>query len=181
LPVRAFIALDLPKETQTYLDCITILLKQTDYRASWTRPGNFHLTLKFLGDIPESTISKITTRLEEIQFKLPISYSFAKLGGFPNLKKPKILWFGLDSELSIELAKDVDDACHELGFSLEDKAFMPHVTLGRVKEPGEVDLEKLSTEFPKPSKNGVFERLVLFRSELLPSGPIYSPLWEKKG
>ena len=181
MPVRAFIALDLPKETQTYLDCITKLLKQTDYHASWTRPGNFHLTLKFLGDILESTISKIAKRLEAIQLELPISYRFAKLGGFPNLKKPKILWFGLDSELSIKLAKEVDNVFHELGFSLEDKAFMPHVTLGRIKELGAVDLEKLSTEFPKPPQSGAFERLVLFKSELLPSGPIYSALWEKKG
>ena len=176
--IRTFIALGFDASTLEYIDKIMPVLKGSGASANWTRKGNFHLTLKFLGDTEESIAQKISVELEGMVFQ-KIPYRLSRFGGFPNLRKPRVLWVGLESPMCIEVAQKIDGVCNKFGFPLEDRPFVPHLTLGRIKEP--FDFVKTVAELPPPPQGELFfKNVVFFKSILSNSGPTYEPLWSKE-
>ena len=177
--VRAFVALELsPEIKQAIAEYLQPLRKLSD-KVRWVKPENIHLTLKFLGDTPTKQIEAISGTLEEISHHYaPISVEIAGAGSFPNSRRPRVLWIGLDDpsgEIS-ELAKQIDAGLHKFGFPKEKRSFSPHLTIGRVRT-GEVTrvVESLH-ERPFPSHHMTFRACTLMRSELHPTGSIYTPL-----
>ncbi|MBP6926989.1 MAG: RNA 2',3'-cyclic phosphodiesterase [Caldisericales bacterium] len=178
MAIRTFIALGLDASTLTYLDEIMPVLKSSGASASWTRKGNFHLTLKFLGDTEEGIAQKISGELEGMVFQ-KIPYRFSRFGGFPNLRGPRVLWVGLESPTCAEVAQKIDGICNKFGFSLEERPFVSHLTLGRIKEP--FDFVKAVAELPSPPQGELFfKNVVFFKSILSNLGPAYEPLWSKE-
>jgi 2'-5' RNA ligase len=170
LALRTFIALDIDPQTVTYLDDTVKILRKSDCQASWTKKDNFHLTLKFLGDTNETIIPQIISELANIFGEFPIPFRPTHIGGFPNLKNPRVLWLGLECEGIEEIAKR--------GFEKDDKQFVSHLTLGRIKSVH--DFSKTIQELPQPPKEGFFTRVVFYKSQLTQSGSIYTPLWTKE-
>lgn len=178
--MRIFIAIELPAEIKAALAALQNELRQTRADIGWTKPGNFHLTLKFLGEVEASQIPAITNACLEVATHVSaFSLRLQKTGVFPNLKQPKVLWAGLASEgdeLS-QLQQRVEANLQPLGFAKESRAFHPHLTLGRVKSLANIAAvtAKLLT-CPLPQLSFPVCELVVMQSQLHSSGSIYTPL-----
>jgi 2'-5' RNA ligase len=102
---------------------------------AWVPAANLHVTLKFIGSIPEELVEGIALRLQRVAAKLPPFEARARgFGAFPSLTHPKVLWVGVEGEPLVKLQRAVEDAMAELGIEKEERAFHPHLTVGRVKE-----------------------------------------------
>ena len=146
-------------------------------RVGWDKPEKLHLTLKFLGDTDdrqlravEETVADISARTTN--FKLQIS----ETGLFPNARNPRVLWIDVKDEAG-SLAKINDRLeadCEKIGFARERRGFVPHLTIGRVREPNkarELAEKHLQNGF-EPVEFTVSE-IVIYESKLLPAGSVY--------
>lgn len=181
-PWRCFIGLPLPEAWQQGLGRVTRALSgRLASRVSWTRPGNWHLTLKFLGDVAPARVPDIADALARVPFSA-LDVRLGAAGFFPARGTPRVVWAGLASgaEEAARLASGVEEALAPLGFAPEERAFAAHLTLGRVKAPaagddwGSVARELAGEKWPVAR----VERLVLWRSVLGPGGPRYAALRE---
>ncbi len=178
---RLFIGLPLPEEYQRRLES---LRRRWSYRLSsrlsWTRPGNWHITLQFLGDTDESLIQAYTNALAGVKYA-----SFALQGGgagfFPPPRdegepRPRVVWVGLKQGGTecTALSGAVGVALQPLGFTPESRPFRPHLTLARVKEARRDPWQELLAELLREAWPAcMVERFVLWRSVLGPQGPTY--------
>ena len=158
-------------------------LSRADVR--WVSPEKIHLTLKFFGDIEEARIESIIKAIEDpVRKTPPFSLLVRGLGAFPQLKNPRVMWMGLVDPKGVlaPFQKEVESRLNEMGFEAEDRAFQPHLTLGRVKSNRGRDELVGTVEKHLEEEFGEFmvERIVLFKSELRPSGPLYTPLRDLK-
>ena len=183
--IRTFIAIELNEEIHGELSSLQSDLKKSEADVKWVAPESIHLTLKFLGNIDEEKIKKTQNILSDIvkNFK-PFFLSLKDIGAFPKLNYPRVIWVGVDEgkpKVS-KLAKELEDRLEKIGISKEEKEFHPHITLGRVKSPkNRENLKNIieTTKFEPKSKIDV-NRLILFKSQLTPQGPIYTPLFVAK-
>jgi len=106
------------------------------FRVAWVPAANLHLTLKFLGSIGEELVEGVTGACRRVAARhQPIEARAVGLGAFPSLQKPNVLWVGVEAPQALAaLQRDVEGAMVELGFEKEERAYHPHVTVGRVKE-----------------------------------------------
>ncbi len=177
--IRSFIALTLSDDIKKYLDVVVADFKRLGIKVSWTKPGNFHLTLKFLGDIDDSSVPLVTDSLEKVSLGLPSKCKLTSISAFPNRSRPRVIWYGIQDNISENLYQQIQNICRKLGFQRDSKPFKPHLTLGRVK--GErMDISSLLDKYSDKKVAGQFESLCLFRSDLSTAGPRYTPLWEKE-
>lgn len=176
--VRAFFAIELNDAVREELAAVVDRLRGAKARASWTRPENLHVTMRFLGDVEPATLAALGERLARTLSELPPCTLHAReIGAFPNARKPRVIWCGLDGEIGAltELYAAIEAACVEAGLDAETRPFRPHITLGRVRDPGTADrlvqvMRRLKTldggELPVTA-------VTLFRSDLRKSGPEY--------
>lgn len=179
LKLRTFIALTLPEASRQFLSDCVLVLRKAGIDASFTKPSNFHLTIKFLGDTEESLVPQIIRKLDSLNMD-PMPFTLTKPGVFPRMSNPRVAWYGVDSENLAQLANDVDQITNSFGFDLEEKAFVGHLTLARFKNSKIVNLEQFFQNLPKPPQNQHFVSIELIKSELNPAGSIYTPLWQRK-
>lgn len=178
--VRCFVAIEIPDRIQAILSEIQSEFRQEIQKASWTRNGNFHLTLKFLGDVEKRSINKINSTITRIAENYrPICIEIGRIGAFPNLYRPRVLWVGLTRGAN-EITTLANSVIHEfgkLGYP-SDKRFHPHFTLARLKE--RVNLRSNTDLFNKfETIAGTLmnvNHVTLVRSELRPNGAVYTPL-----
>lgn len=179
--IRTFIAIELPSHVMEAIGRVQERLKSFDFRVSWVRVENIHLTLKFLGDmdserVPE--IGKLMTRA--LSLKEPLEIFASGLGVFPGVRNPRVIWVGIGGQAQgiAEIQASIDQYLTEAGFEKEKRAFTGHLTLGRVKRP--VDgrrLEAAMRLFEDFKTQGFrVDHVSLFKSQLTPQGAIYSRL-----
>lgn len=154
----------------------------------WVRDDHFHMTLSFLGNQEESRISAALRAGERAAQFFPMPrLRFNSLGAFPDWKRPRVLWAGLDmgGEALKMLAADLAKNLREEGFALEARPFAPHATLGRVRSAKR--RRELADRAQRWRIGGPWEDAVaavpsitLFESRLTPSGPAYLPLAETR-
>jgi 2'-5' RNA ligase len=147
----------------------------------WVHPENIHLTLKFFANIEESRVDPILQTIEDpIQATSRFSIKVQGMGAFPHPKNPRVIWVGLvDGErVLITFQKELEGALAKIGFEPEGRPFQPHLTVGRVRTSrGKTDLiGKMEKHREEEFGHIEVEEIVLFRSELKPTGPIYTPL-----
>jgi 2'-5' RNA ligase len=181
--IRLFIAWPLSPEVEQELGRIEFLLKQKGGRVSWVAPKNIHLTARFLGDTDEKLVVNLKDLIDSVAEKPhAVSLTIDKLGAFPDMKRPRVIWAGLSGDTSpLQATADlIERAVCELGYTPEPKKFRPHLTLGRVKDPRGVEALMMAVQQFRPSPTSVvLDRLVLFRSTLTPQGSIYERLHER--
>jgi len=179
--IRTFIAIELPNEIRNKIGELQNSLKKFGGRVSWTKPGNIHLTLKFLGDTDENLIDEITSQLKESVASIkPIQITVRSVGTFPNFKNPRVIWVGAESEQNrlAELAGKIEDCVEPFGFKKENRPFSAHLTLGRVKDVKGIQpvLDKLKDQENFEAGSFQAAEFLLIKSELKPTGAIYTSL-----
>ena len=181
--IRSFLAVELPATVQAKIGKVEEDARSTSADVRWVSPGKIHLTLKFFGNIEESKVDSIAVAIQgPIGAAKPFHLSVRGTGAFPNLRNPRVIWIGLvDPEGRLAaLQKEVEISLEKIGFEPEDRPFRPHLTLGRVKSNrGKEDLIRI-VEGYREEEIGTFqvEKIVLFKSDLTPAGPIYTLLRE---
>jgi 2'-5' RNA ligase len=131
--VRTFVAVFPPPEVRRALVGAAHELPVVG-EVRWVRPENVHLTLKFLGDVSEDDLDRVAEALEPVRLRHgPFEAGLSGFGAFPSSRKARIVWAGIGdgSEPLRALARDVEASLEPLGFEREDRAYVPHLTLGR--------------------------------------------------
>ena len=178
--MRTFIGVDIPDEAKMKLDALILKFKALGGRVTWVRAANLHLTVKFIGEFMPERLEDLSASLnEELNGYGAQKISLSGLGGFPNLKNPRVLWVGVDEgrEWVVELIKRVENGCATLKIPREKKDAEPHLTLGRVRETrgGKRMLEvfgQTSFEYPAFYVNNI----TIYKSVLTPHGAEYTVL-----
>jgi len=181
--IRAFIAIELNKETQSYLSNIQSELKETGADVKWVKSENIHLTLKFLGNIDVSKINQIKEILTKISREnTEFTVELSDIGAFPKKEHPRVIWIAIEKNQDkvIKIVADLEERLMELGIAKEDRPFRAHLTLGRVKSNlNRLKLvEKLKNINISQRHSLIVNKLTLFKSTLTPGGPIYEILCE---
>jgi 2'-5' RNA ligase len=178
---RAFIAIDLPESIKSFLSEAQEAVKLYGFRVKWVRPQSIHLTLKFLGDTATADTDKIAEAMALAARGCPIVSLTAKgIGVFPNVRRPRVIWAGLNGQLEtlVNLQQTLDAHLADLGFARDTRAFKSHLTLGRIKGKIAPDRMKAAIDKLKEFESESFEtnRMILFKSELRPTGAVYTRL-----
>jgi 2'-5' RNA ligase len=177
---RTFVAVDISDEARSkvsaYIEALRNEFRQI--RVGWDKPEKLHLTLKFLGDAGEKQLEELNDIVEEISagisnFKLRIG----ETGVFPDSRNPRVLWIDVADEAGnlAKINEQLEAGCEKIGFPREKRKFVPHLTIGRVREPHrarELAEKHLRNKF-EPVESAVAE-IVIYESELLPAGSVYS-------
>ncbi|AGK60507.1 2-5 RNA ligase [Archaeoglobus sulfaticallidus PM70-1] len=173
--MRLFVAVDLSENVREEVYRLTRSF--TPFNGVKTvEKENLHITLKFLGEVKESKLNKITEKLGEIDFE-KFELSFRGIGFFPNISRMRVIWVGVkdDSKINI-LAEEVEKRLAELKFKRENR-FKAHATIARIKRLNPSDktriLNLLEGYEDREFGDMVVEKFVLKKSTLTPKGPIY--------
>lgn len=181
--MRAFIAIDLPNSIKEALKQLQQRLRESGSDVKWTEPENFHVTLKFLGEINEEQRAPLEEGLAKAARANPSCLlQLRGLGSFPSGKAPKVLWVGARSPIQslAELAYSVDAQARLVGLKSEDRPFTVHVTLGRVRSPQNRSalvkiLSSMRFEHTEPF---MVDCIRLYQSQIRSEGPRYTLLRE---
>lgn len=198
--IRAFLAVELSEVVRGELATLQQELKRRiepevkrDARISWVQPASIHLTLKFLGDTDEQVVGPMRDAVAQvIGSQSAVSVPLEQLGAFPRPHSPRVLWVGpaeewergADAKRLAEIQQSIEQTCEGFSFARETKPFSPHLTLARIKE-GErqigVALAKSGmADCPLSLGSLAVEAVVLMKSELKPTGSVYTRIWEAR-
>lgn len=133
--MRHFVALHIPDDVREKIAKLIRELRPLDNEWKWPRVENLHVTLKFLGETPPDKLKNACDALRNISSEWPIQIAFRGLGFFPNERRPRVLWIGMDAPPAIsKLAAGIEDGLAGVGVPREERAFTPHLTLARNKD-----------------------------------------------
>src|ERR1017187_4458953 len=167
--MRLFVAIDLPNDVRAAVARWTNLNKPAAAGYKWVSADNLHVTLKFIGERPDSDVAAISQVLVKVAFPAPIEMSVDGIGSFPNVLFANVI----AADALAALARDIEQCLEPLGIAPEKRAFTPHLTLARRKE---------GARFPRDvggdEKFGAFaaDEFILYQSVLGPKGSTYTPL-----
>lgn len=178
--IRAFFAISLPLEFKEEIARLQDILKKTRAEVKWVRPESVHLTLKFLGQVAEDIIDPLaeaaSVKASQTQ---ALTLTLNGTGVFPGPRRPRVAWLGLAGDVGriIDLQRGLEESAEKFGFAREKRTFSPHLTLGRIRSSKGIKefITELDRLDPQPLEFMASE-VVLFRSELKPTGAIYTPL-----
>lgn len=176
-PIRAFIAIHLPDDVKEYLGNLTDKLAETvpPRTVRWVRPDRMHLTLRFLGDTDVALLPALERALDATAAQhRPFTLQLNGFGCFPNCRRPRVLWAGVDGDLAqaAGVKAALDTALAPLGWEEEDRPFRPHLTLGRVNDARQLASQKWPVAIESLAIPA--QAIHLIESELTPQGPIYT-------
>lgn len=135
--MRLFLAIEIPKQIREAYAALLKEFREIALQAKWVRAENLHVTLKFLGETPPEKLGAVKDALASVRSPESVHLEFRGLGFFPNEKRPRVFWAGMEATANLKtLAADIDQAAHRLGFPPEDRPFTPHLTLARFDPPG---------------------------------------------
>ena len=175
--IRSFVAVKMSGKAADELENFLAEVRPLS-KIRWARRSQFHITLKFLGENTREITEEVIDALIPLKHFEPFTVELSYIGAFPNLNTPKILWLSGDKgadELA-KLSKKINDVLFDnVGLERERKKFKAHLTLARLKESflPENLLRKLGSV---PKISWTCNELVLMKSNLEPSGAVYSEI-----
>lgn len=183
--MRTFIAVEIGQDSKDKLAKLEDEFKRIAADVKWVKPDNIHITLKFLGEVPAGDIEKINKAVETATQKFKtFEINLREVGGFPSLKNPRVIWVGVEEgkEELIRLSQSVDRELSSLGFPPEERDFVPHLTIGRVKSSK--NIKELAQKIDKHQNanfgQGIVDKVLIMESNLNLKGPTYSVIKEIK-
>ena len=184
--IRAFVAIELSENLRRELGRIQDSLKSKGVadHVRWVKPEVIHLTLKFLGNVPASTITEIVHAVTQgSEGVKPFTISFSGLGCFPSSSRPNVIWVGAEDDTGTlaHLQTAVEDRLSVLGYPKEKRSYTPHLTMGRVaRDVAASERRRLGDMIAEQNVGSLGEMQVrdvcLIKSELSPSGARYTRL-----
>lgn len=179
--MRLFLALNLPKKERQRIERAARPLREQELPVRWVGLENFHVTLKFLGDVRPEKVDSIQEIMDKVaSTTVPFAASVEGFGAFPTIRKPAVLWAGVEATPELRcLKQDLEWALAGLGFEKETRAFHPHLTLGRASARGGAGafrgLDDLTASLDVESHFTV-RTVDLMRSQSGKDGPRYTVL-----
>lgn len=182
--IRAFIAIELPAGIRQQLtDVINALKSQVPSGVRWSSADHIHLTLQFLGESSAANLDMLKKSLPVLVLRHPIfEFEVSGLGAFPNIRRPRVVWVGIQASPALkDLQHSIESETQHLGYPAEERGFSPHLTLGRVSHSAAPQEIARVSEALARANVGVLgkvavQKVILYRSDLQPAGPIYTPL-----
>jgi 2'-5' RNA ligase len=182
--IRTFIAVELSPSVKARAGDLIDKLRIAAAEINWVRPQQMHLTLKFLGDIPDTETPDICRVVDEVAAHFePFEITCRRAGAFPNVRDPRTLWIGIEdgAEELQRLQAAIDDALKaKLGYGKEQRGFHPHLTIGRVKRElpgGRGELTQLLEKHANFDADlSIIDEVVTFASFLGRNGPTHDAL-----
>jgi RNA 2',3'-cyclic 3'-phosphodiesterase len=155
--VRLFVAFDLPEDVRRAIGEAVERLKPVCRDARWMRTENMHVTVKFIGHVPDDDTLRMggmRAALADIHSERAVEMRFRGMGFFPNERRPRVFWCGMEATPNLaQLAGDMDRALEPLGVERESRPYVPHLTLARMAPEKDVkwraEVEKLVQEAEK--------------------------------
>ena len=177
--MRVFIAIDLPNDIRKQLKELQHAFRPLSNAARWVAPESIHITLKFLGEVPEKRIEQIDDALTGLTWK-PFTIAVHGVGFFPGARSPRVFWAGMDAPTMQELTEELDARMDRIGFEKEKRAFRPHITLARAKTSRiEAALVAASGKYNEHNFGSfTADRIFLVQSTLKSTGAVYTKLKE---
>ena len=179
--MRLFFAIELGAELLDLLEETTAPLRAEAPELSWVGREKRHLTLKFMGDVADADVTRLTVAADRAAARLtPFEMTVREVGAFPNFRRARVVWIGVEQDARLELLHhDLEQACEQEGFEVEGRPFRPHITLARVRAP--VPLDRLralarAVRAVRVRATVRVEWITLFESTLAPSGARYRRL-----
>ena len=197
--IRAFLAVQLSEPLRTTLAALQSEVKRRitphlpgDVSLSWVRPASMHLTVKFLGDIPDELVIPLREAIAaSLTLHRVLHIPLDRLGVFPHLKQPRVLWVGPteqweasgDAARLAALHQAIEGCCAALNLAPDPRALSAHLTLARIKAGHRAAARTLASSgvmdrLPSAVGSLAVENITLMRSDLKPTGSVYTPLWE---
>ena len=180
--MRTFIAVDPPDGIKAGISGFIQRIKRTAPGGiGWANPADFHLTLKFLGDVEEASAESIGDVVRGIAADTPVFPLTAAGTGFfpPRSPRPRVLWIGIEESAPLKaLQGRLEDALEPLGFIREDRPFHPHLTAARIRS-GSVPpriLEQFAAGSGLVFGDFLVREMIFYQSLLRPSGAEHRPL-----
>lgn len=183
--LRAFVAVELPLEIRQNVQHATSNLRRdTGSLIRWVAMENMHLTLKFLGDIPSANVEVVTQMIhaQADSFNC-FDIQLTGIGSFPSPKRPRVIYIGIQAPAALEtFQRQLESATRRLGYDPEERAFAPHLTIGRVRQHVRADeQQRLRRALEESTIDSLGTARVnsvhLYKSDLKPNGPIYTKLY----
>jgi 2'-5' RNA ligase len=178
--IRAFVAVRIDPSVVERIAAAEAELDRSLKGIRWIKPDSMHLTLKFLGGVSEDKVAEIADALEVTLRPIPLfSVACRGLGVFPDIRRPRVLWAGLEGAPLARLATAADEALGAFGFAREQREFKPHLTIGRWRESaGRPEALREEIERWRGHDFGAspVNEVIFFQSELKPAGAIHTPL-----
>lgn len=179
--VRAFIAIALPDTIIRHLEALQNQLRAAGLKLNWVRPGNIHLTLKFLGDIEQAQVEQVAAAMQSaVRDHAPFELAVQGMGVFPTLRRPRVLWVGVGGQTDglLSLYHSLEESLAGVGIAREARPFKAHLTLARIKGP--VPPRKLVQAVEKGGQGAPLplpvKEVALLQSRLQPTGAVYTLL-----
>jgi 2'-5' RNA ligase len=183
---RIFIGLDLSDAAKAACESHVELLRKMfpDVRVGWELREKLHVTLKFLGNTDSPILSDLEAAVAGIASNHePFTLRLSRTGVFPRASRPRVLWIGTEDRPAViqPLYAELEAACESFEYPREEKAFRPHITIGRVRDPyaasgvADAHLERKI----EPVEFEVCE-IVIYESKLQPTGSVYSTVSRHK-
>ncbi len=178
--MRAFIAIDFSKELKSEIAAFQALLRSYAERGRWKYIDNFHLTLKFLGEIPDSQVKDICNVIDELcSISEPFTLNISELGMFRGSGNIRVLWLGVGGQTDrlLKLQTKLDMMIETLGFEREKRPFTPHITIGQDIVFGR-DFDEMKRYFmPERFEKINVDKVFLVKSEQIGNKRVYTPVY----
>jgi 2'-5' RNA ligase len=176
--MRLFFAIELEPAVAEALDLATVPLRTHEPDLSWVRRDKLHLTMKFLGEVNDAGAERLVAAADAVAGRhRPFDMTLAGAGAFPNFRRARVVWMGIEGESRLELLHhDLEVACADLGYEVEGRAFRPHITLARVRTPMAIERARPFARAARGvtfAQASVVHRLTLFDSTLGSTGAQY--------
>ncbi len=181
--MRCFLAIEIEPYIKNKINETQEIIKESNSaKVKYVETENIHLTLKFFGEIDKYQIEDISDIVNQtIDDYDKYDVKLVNVGAFPNIYRPRVIWTGIkDKEkTTIKLIKELDNKFNKIGFKKE-KDYIPHITIGRVKEVSDKDKLSQTLKNLKKRYHGKMEvkKIYLKSSQLTPNGPIYENIKE---
>jgi RNA 2',3'-cyclic 3'-phosphodiesterase len=181
MTIRAFVAIEINKETRNKLSEFLTQLKKIDADVKWVACENIHLTLKFLGYIEENILSALDKIISDaVSCLRPFDINIENVGAFPSLKKPRVIFVCVQDKGSnlLKIYEKLDKGIEELGIMRDAKKYVGHITLGRIKSRKNIAalINALNSGVGYFFGQENVNYISLMQSKLTPNGPIYTTL-----
>ena len=180
--IRAFIALALEPGLAAEIKKVQQHLNSPGGAVRWISPEQLHLTLQFLGNVPADRLDQLAAALRDACARTaPLQLALEGVGCFPNTRNPRVLWIGIQGDLEPlgKLQEQIAQETKNFGDHGEQRAFQPHLTIGRVKSSGaegrKVGQTIACAKVPKLGDWDI-QQVLLVQSALSPNGVRYTTL-----